>query len=195
MDDDTPSGKSNNEIGEGQLPSQKPVRKIKLLIVAVEAADTTKEAVLECIIDCTKLKSLDSTSRMATSRPSIEKILETSAVLVIVDDGGVVGGIFSLWMMRLPAWLLTKFGRRRRGKESATPVVDKYVGGGEGETNDGDNDKRRDGIIVGVATTTAVFSKTLPLRGDDGQELLGFVDFFLLRVDRYNFCLSALLTL
>ena len=93
--DDAPSGKRNNETGEGQLPSQKPVRRIKLLIVAVEAAETTQEVVLESVIDCTKLTSSDSTSRMATSRPSMEKMLEISAVL-IVDNIGVVGGIFSL---------------------------------------------------------------------------------------------------
>ena len=80
-------------------------------------------------------------------------------------------------MMRLPAWwLITKFGvlvgSRRR--EVSAPEVEKYGSGGGGERNDdGNEDRGRDGVI-GVATTTAVSSKTL----------LGFVAFFLLRVDR-----------
>ena len=158
--DDAPSGKRNNETGEGQLPSQKPVRRIKLLIVAVEAADTTQEVVLESIIDCSKLKSPDSTSQMATSRPSMEKMLEISAVLIVDDIGVVVGGIFSLWMMMPTARLLTKFGvllvivvgSRRR--EVSAPEVEKYGGCGGGEMNDSDDDKGRDGVnATGVATT------------------------------------------
>jgi hypothetical protein len=63
----------------------------------------------------------------------------------------------------------------------SAPEVEKYGGGGGGgETNDGDDDKGRDGVIAtGVATTAVgVLSKTL-LREDDREEQLGF-DFFLL---------------
>ena len=84
----------------------------------------------------------------------------------------------------LPAWLLiTTFGvliidvgSRRR--EVSAPEVEKYGGGGGGgETNDSDDDRGRDGVVAGVATTTVeVLSKTL--RGDKGEERLGF-DFFL----------------
>ena len=69
-----------------------------------------------------------------------------------------------------PARLLSKFGvlvivvgNRRREVVSA-PEVEKYgSGGGGGETNDGESDRRgRDGVTAGVAATIAVLlCKTL----------------------------------
>ncbi len=80
--------------------------------------------------------------------------------------------------------LLTKFGvllvivvgSRRR--ETSAPEVEKYGGCGGGETNDGDDDKGRDGVVnaTGVATTIGVLCKTL--REDNGEILVDF-DFFL----------------
>ena len=112
-------------------------------------------------------------SRIATSRPSMEKILVSSALLI----DGVVGGIFSLlWMMMPPGGqlstelvaLVIDVGSRRR--EESSPVVQMYAGGGGGETNDGD-DRGRYGVIAVVATTVLI-SKTFS--GDNGEELLGF---------------------
>ena len=87
VEEDAPSVNENNGIEEGQLPSQKPVRRNKLLMVEDEAVDSM-QVVLESI-DCMKVPSSDSTSRIATRDPtsSMEKILETSAEFI--------GGVFS----------------------------------------------------------------------------------------------------
>ena len=125
--------------------------------------------------------------RIAASRPSMEKILETSGVL---SDGVDDGGIFSSRML-MPAenLLITElvaldivFGSST-GEES-TPG---------GERNDGDDDRRRDdGVIIAVDATT-VLSKTLS--GDNGEEHFGFETFEQREDLLYIFRLDALVPL
>ena len=148
------------------MPSQKPVLRIKLLIDVVVAANNTQAVFAS--LECTKLISAEIRFRIAASRPSMEKILETSGVL---SDGVDDGGIFSSRML-MPAenLLITElvapdivFGNSKR--EESTPG---------GETNDGDDRRRDDGVIIAVDATT-VLSKTLS--GDNGEEHFGLETF------------------
>ena len=98
----------------------------------------------------------------------MEKILETSAVLF---DGVNDGGIFSLRML-IPTENLLITEHVALDIVSSSCTREESTPGGE--TNDGDDRRRDDGVIIAVDATT-VLSKTLS--GDNGEEHFGFKTF------------------
>ena len=119
-------------------------------------------------LECTKLISAEIRFRIAASRSSMEKKMETGAEKF--DDSVDNGGIFSSRMLTPAENLLVT----ELDIESSSSTGEESTPGGE--TNDGDDDDRRreDGVIIAVDATT-VLSKTLS--GDNGEEHFGFETF------------------